>query len=166
MDRQYEEHTIEPWFDAQSRVLILGSFPSPRSRECGCYYGHPQNRFWKTLAAVFDEPLPATIAERRLFVKRHYIALWDVLATCVICGADDASIVEPVANDLTRITESAEIQAVFTTGKKAKALYDALLLPKLGREAIALPSTSPANRRWFDEQALCEAYSVLREYCQ
>lgn len=166
MERQREFHTLEPWYDAQSRVLILGTFPSPKSREYGSYYGHPQNRFWPTLAAVFDETVPMTVSERQAFVSHYRIALWDVLASCEIRGADDASIVSPEPNDLPRILHVADIRGVFTTGKKAKALYDALLLPCTGREAIALPSTSPANRRWFNEQALIDAYRVIRSYCE
>lgn len=165
MERQHEVHTLEPWYDRRSNVLILGTFPSPKSREYGSYYGHPQNRFWSTLASVFEESIPTTVSQRQAFVKRHHIALWDVLASCSIRGADDASIVDPVPNDLPRLLDATEIRAIFTTGKKAKALYDALLFPRIGREAILLPSTSPANRRWFDDKALVDAYRVIRSYC-
>ncbi len=166
MERKCEVHTLDPWFDESSRVLILGSFPSPKSREYGSYYGHPQNRFWKTLAAVFEDTVPATVEERQNFVRRHHIALWDVLASCAIRGADDASIDQAVANDITFVMKRASICAVFTTGKKAKKLYDELILPHIGVEATALPSTSPANRRWYSEETLVEHYRVIRDYCQ
>jgi len=157
-------HTLEPWFDASSRVLMLGSMPSPKSREYGCYYGHPQNRFWTTLSAVFEEPIPPSAQERRLFVLRHHIALWDVLESCEIRGAQDASICAETPNDLSRILEVAPIQAIFTTGTKAKQLYDRLLLPQYHMEAIALPSTSPANRRWGTAQRLLSAYANIKQY--
>ncbi len=157
-------HTLEPWFDSDSRVLILGTMPSPKSREYNCYYGHPQNRFWKTLSAVFEEEIAQDALSRREFVLRHHIALWDVLQSCEIKGAEDASISKEIPNDLSRILRSAPIGAVFTTGVKAKLLYDRLLLPQCGMQAIALPSTSPANRRWGTEEALFNAYRIIRQY--
>ena len=157
-------HTLPPWYDTTSRVLVLGSMPSPKSRETSCYYGHPQNRFWPTLAVVYEEPIERDAEARRVFALHHHIALWDVLACCTIAGADDASISEPVPNDLPQILRAADIRAIFTTGKKAHQLYDVLLLPTIGREAILLPSTSPANRRWFDDAALAAAYREIRRY--
>lgn len=112
-------HTIPPVYDARSRVLILGTMPSPKSREQGFYYGHPQNRFWRALAAALDEPAPQTVPEKRALALRRGIALWDVLASCDIEGASDASIQNPVANDLTPILAAADIRAVFTTGRRA-----------------------------------------------
>ncbi len=163
MDRKAVYHTLQPWFDGDARVLILGTVPSVKSRECGSYYGHPQNRFWKTLSAVFEEPCPQTVDERKAFVKRHHLALWDVLASCEIRGSEDASITAAVANDLSLICDNAPIKAIFTTGQKAKVLYDDMILPKSGRAAISLPSTSPANRRWASDQRLLDAYRVIRE---
>lgn len=157
-------HTLEPWFDEQSRVLILGTMPSPKSREYRCYYGHPQNRFWKTLSAIFAEDIPSDATSRKAFVLRHHIALWDVLHSCEIKGAEDASISHESPNDLSLITDASPICAIFTTGMKAKILYDRLIFPKLGVEAIGLPSTSPANRRWGTDEQLSKTYRVLLQY--
>lgn len=109
-------HEFGPFYDKDSKVLILGSIPSPKSREQGFYYGHPRNRFWPVLAALFGERIPQTVPERKDFLTRHNIALWDVLASCDIKGADDVSIRNPEANDMRLITESADIRAIFTTG--------------------------------------------------
>lgn len=141
------EHTIEPVFDKHSHVLVLGSIPSPKSREHGFFYGHPQNRFWRVLAAVFDEPVPRTIADKKDLLLRRGIALWDVVASCEIEGASDASIRNTIPNDLKRITETADIQAVFCTGAKAGELYARLCEKDFGMPAITLPSTSPANAK-------------------
>lgn len=155
-------HTIEPVFDEHSRVLVLGTMPSPKSREIGFYYGHPQNRFWRVLAALFDEPVPTTNAERTALLLRHHIALWDVLASCDIEGASDASIANAAPNDLTRITEAAPIQQVFCTGATAARLYEKLCEPTTGLPAVKLPSTSPANAAWSLNR-LIEAYRPLAE---
>ena len=113
-------HTLKPWYDNQSNTLILGTMPSPKSRERLCYYGHPQNRFWKTLAAVYEESMPITPEECRHFILRHHLALWDVLASCEIEGAEDASIRQPVVNNISFLLQHAPITAVYTTGKKPK----------------------------------------------
>lgn len=156
------EHTLDPIYDEHSRVLVLGTMPSPKSREIGFYYGHPQNRFWRVLAALFDEPVPATNAERTALLLRHRIALWDVLASCDIAGASDASIANAVPNDLTRITEAAPIQQVFCTGATAARLYKKLCESATGLPATKLPSTSPANAAWSLDR-LIEAYRPLAE---
>ena len=122
-------HSIEPVFDAESRVLILGTMPSPKSREVQFYYGHPQNRFWRVLAAVLGEELPQSVPEKKAMLLRHRIALWDVLAECEITGASDSSIRNPVANDLSVILDHAPVQAVFTTGATAWKLYTRLQKP-------------------------------------
>ncbi|MBS6859333.1 MAG: DNA-deoxyinosine glycosylase [Clostridiales bacterium] len=145
MNAQQVIHPLAPVFDERSRVLILGTMPSPKSRETGFYYGHPQNRFWRVMAELLDEPFPASREERLALALRRHFALWDVLASCVIRGADDGSIREPEANDLSAVLSAAPIEAIFTTGTKAAALYRKLCLPKTGMEAIALPSTSAAN---------------------
>ena len=116
-------HTIPPVFDANSRILILGTMPSPRSRAEGFFYGHPQNRFWRVLSAVLEEPLPVSVAEKKAMLLRRGIALWDVLASCEIAGASDSSIRNPVLNDFAPIFSNADIKAVFTTGKTAAKLY-------------------------------------------
>lgn len=147
MDATTVTHEIQPVFDSRSRVLLLGTMPSPASREQGFYYGHPQNRFWRVLAAIFDEPVPRTIEEKRDMLLRHHIALWDVLASCEIEGASDASIRDAQPNDLARIFDAADIRAVFATGTKAGELYRKLIEPTLGVPCTTLPSTSPANAK-------------------
>ncbi len=153
-------HSIEPVFDAESRVLILGTMPSPKSREVQFYYGHPQNRFWRVLAAVLGEELPQSVPEKKAMLLRHRIALWDVLAECEITGASDSSIRNPVANDLSVILDHAPVQAVFTTGATAWKLYTRLQKPHTGIEAVRLPSTSPANCA-VKMEALTEAYKAI-----
>lgn len=147
MDATTVTHEIQPVFDSRSRVLLLGTIPSPASREQGFYYGHPQNRFWRVLAAIFDEPAPRTIEEKRDMLLRHHIALWDVLASCEIEGASDASIRDAQPNDLARIFDAADIRAVFATGTKAGELYRKLIEPTLDAPCTTLPSTSPANAK-------------------
>ena len=147
MDATTVTHEIQPVFDSRSRVLLLGTMPSPASREQGFYYGHPQNRFWRVLAAIFDEPAPRTIKEKRDMLLRHHIALWDVLASCEIEGASDASIRDAQPNDLARIFDAADIRAVFATGTKAGELYRKLIEPTLDAPCTTLPSTSPANAK-------------------
>lgn len=147
MDATTVTHEIQPVFDSRSHVLLLGTMPSPASREQGFYYGHPQNRFWRMLAAIFDEPVPRTIEEKRDMLLRHHIALWDVLASCEIEDASDASIRDAQPNDLARIFDAADIRAVFATGTKAGELYRKLIEPTLGVPCTTLPSTSPANAK-------------------
>ncbi|WP_419085727.1 DNA-deoxyinosine glycosylase [Slackia isoflavoniconvertens] len=147
MDATTVTHEIQPVFDSRSRVLLLGTMPSPASREQGFYYGHPQNRFWRVLAAIFDEPVPRTIEEKRDMLLLHHVALWDVLASCEIEGASDASIRDAQPNDLARIFDAADIRAVFATGMKAGELYRKLIEPTLGVPCTTLPSTSPANAK-------------------
>lgn len=159
----FETHTLAPLFDARSRVLLLGTLPSPKSREAGFYYYHPQNRFWPVLSAVLGEPLPADIDGKRALCLRHGIALWDVLASCRIEGASDASIRDPVPNDLPWLLAQADIRAIFCTGAKAHDLYQKLLFQVCGMPAVRLPSTSPANAAWTFPK-LCDKYSVIKEY--
>ncbi len=158
-------HPLEPVFDERSRVLVLGTMPSPVSRERGFYYMHPQNRFWKVLERLFEEPCPDTAAGRRDYALRHGIALWDVLASCSIEGASDASIADERPNDLSRVLSAAPIQAIFCTGVKSGALYKRLCEPRTGVPAAVLPSTSSANAAWRLER-LVEAYRVLLPYCR
>lgn len=150
-------HEIEPVYDKNSRVLLLGTMPSPKSRETGFFYGHPQNRFWKVLALLFDEPTPETIEEKRDLCLRHHIALWDVVSSCDIEGASDASIKNAKPNDLAQILNAAPIQAVFTTGTKAGQLYKKLCEPVTSIPCTVLPSTSPANSR-VSLSELCATY--------
>lgn len=159
----FETHTLDPLFDARSRVLILGTLPSPKSREAGFYYYHPQNRFWRVLATVLDEPFPETIEGKRELCLRNKIALWDVLASCRIEGASDASIRDPVPNDLPWLLRQTDIRAIFCTGAKAHELYQKLLFQTTGVPAVRLPSTSPANAAWTLSR-LCEKYRLITEF--
>lgn len=138
-------HEIEPVFDAESRVLLLGTMPSPKSREVGFYYGNPQNRFWKVIAAVLDAEVPQTIPEKKQLLLTHHIALWDVLASCTIAGASDASIRDPKPNDIAYLCAAAPIEQIFCTGAKATQLYRKLCEPITHIPCEQLPSTSPAN---------------------
>lgn len=160
MNHHLVTHTIEPIYNSQSKILILGTMPSPKSREAGFYYYHPQNRFWKVLAAVLKEPFPATIPEKTELLNRRHIALWDVLASCEIAGAADGSIQNEIPNDFSQLLATAPIRAVFTTGTKATALYRKYCAEKTGITAQGLPSTSPANCRTSFDQ-LVEAYQII-----
>ena len=153
-------HPIDPVYDEHSRVLILGSFPSVKSREAEFFYGHPQNRFWKVLAAVFHRPVPVTVEEKRALLLEEGVALWDVIASCEIRGSSDSSIKNAVPNDLTPIFETASIEAIYVNGKTAEKYYKKYLLPITGREAVCLPSTSPANAAWNLER-LVSAWQIL-----
>jgi hypoxanthine-DNA glycosylase len=163
MTKQRVYHEIKPVYDAASRVLLLGTMPSPKSREFGFYYSHPQNRLWRVLAALFREAAPESKEAREQFLLGHGIAMWDVLCACDIKGADDGSIAGAEPNDLNLILGAADIRAVFTTGKKAANLYRRLCLPATGVASVYLPSTSPANCA-LSFEALVDAYRVLLEY--
>lgn len=156
------QHNIEPVYDEQSRVLILGSFPSVKSREQQFFYGHKQNRFWRVMAQVLDCPVPESVEQKRGMLLTHHVAVWDVIASCEITGSSDASIRDVVPNDLSRILSCADIRAVYTNGGKAHQLYEKYIFPVSGREARLLPSTSPANAGYSLER-LAEAWKVIRE---
>ena len=145
-------HPISPVYDKDSRILILGSFPSVKSREEGFFYGHPQNRFWKVVAAVFDETVPKTIDEKKEFLLRNHIAVWDVIRSCDIEGSSDSSIKNVTANDLNVILNKADIEAIFVNGKTALKYFDKYTKPSVRLTAICLPSTSPANAAWSLER--------------
>ncbi len=151
-------HAFAPVYDSRSRWLVLGTMPSPQSVRHGFYYSHPQNRFWPLMAALFNEPLPHTPEEKAALALRHGVALWDVLASCEIKGASDASIRHPVPNDFTRLLHEAPIARIFATGKAAHGLFQRLVAPSLGREAVYLPSTSPANQALFPWEKLLAAW--------
>ncbi|MGI6230753.1 MAG: DNA-deoxyinosine glycosylase [Tractidigestivibacter sp.] len=154
-------HPLAPIIDSECRVLVLGTMPSPKSREVGFYYGNPQNRFWRVMAAIFDEPLPQTNEERRALCLRHHVALSDVLKSCTIAGASDSSIQDPVPNDIAALLAQAPIDSVFCTGTTATRLYQRLVEPVCGVAAVGLPSTSPANARMRLDD-LIRAYEPLR----
>ena len=138
-------HPIPPLYDENSRVLILGSFPSVKSREECFFYGHKQNRFWKVVAAVCGEEVPVTTDEKKAMLVRNGIALWDVIHSCEITGSSDSSIRNVVPNDISMILADAPVENIFVNGRKAEEMYKKYILPVTGREAILLPSTSPAN---------------------
>ena len=151
-------HEIPPVYDDRSKILILGSFPSVKSREGQFFYHHKQNRFWKVLAAVFEDTLPETIEEKKEFLLRHNIAIWDVIASCDIEGSSDSSIRDVVPSDLNQILDHADIRKIFANGTTAFRLYRRYCEEKTKREAVCLPSTSPANASWRLE-ALTERWS-------
>lgn len=138
-------HPIPPLYDENSRVLILGSFPSVKSREEKFFYGHKQNRFWKVVSSVCGEETPQTVAEKKSMLRRNHIALWDVIHSCEIIGSSDSSIKNAVPNDIGMILGKAPIEKIFVNGKKAEQMYKKYIEPITGIKAIVLPSTSPAN---------------------
>lgn len=156
-------HPIPPIFDENSKVLILGSFPSVKSREEGFFYGHKQNRFWKVLSAVVGRETPTSIAEKKELLLSQGIAVWDVIGGCEIKGSADVSIKNAVPNDVKGILEKARIKKIFVNGKTAKKYYDKYLYPILKQEGICLPSTSPANATVRLEQ-LIEKWGVIKDY--
>lgn len=163
MEYTHVIHTFEPVFDNQSEVLVLGSFPSVKSRENQFYYGHPQNRFWKVTAGIFGEAVPQTIEEKRAFLLCNHIAVWDVIASCDIVGSSDSSIRNVVPNDMQIILGQAPIRAIYANGDKAYQLFLKYCKKEGQPEVYKLPSTSPANAAWNIEQLIAtwgEAISV------
>lgn len=156
-------HELSPYYDNESVVLILGSMPSVKSKELGFYYMHPQNRFWKTLARVYNETTPINIQERKDFLTRHKIALWDVIESCVITGSSDSSIANVKPNNINKILKDSNVKQIFTTGKKAYNLYNKYCLSKTKKEAISLPSTSPANCPKGIEEILYNEYLKIKQ---
>lgn len=154
-------HPFPPLFDTHSRVLILGSFPSVKSRDECFFYGHPQNRFWRVTAAVFDCPTPTTVPEKRAFLLEHGIALWDVIGSCEITGSADSSIRDVTVNDLSPILAATPIERIFVNGQTAAKYYNRFAAPLIGRGATVLPSTSPANAAWTLEK-LTQAWSCIK----
>lgn len=156
-------HPIAPVYDENSKVLILGSFPSVKSREVCFFYGHPQNRFWKLLASIYEEDVPVTVEEKRAFLLRHSIAVWDVIKSCDITGSSDASIKNVVPNDLSMILSTANIRNIYVNGKTAYKYYEKYSKQLIKREAICLPSTSPANAAWDMDRLKSEWIQIKGE---
>ena len=156
-------HPIPPLYNKDSEILILGSFPSVKSREVMFFYGHPQNRFWKVVSTVCKSDEPKTIQEKRSFLLNNHIALWDVIDSCDIEGSADSSIKNVKANDLSPILNNANIRQIYVNGKTAERYYNLYIRPTLGRDAICLPSTSPANATWSIEK-LIDAWKIIREH--
>lgn len=152
MQKLTQIHTIEPVYDKNSRILILGSFPSVKSREQGFFYGHPQNRFWKVLAYILHLEVPHTIEEKKIFLLENHIAVWDVIKSCDIAGSSDSSIQNVVVNDISSILKNTTIRQIFVNGKKAEQLYKKYVEPQINQGAIYLPSSSPANAAYSMEK--------------
>lgn len=162
-DGEHQYHRIKPVYNSKSRILIMGSFPSVKSREAGFFYGHPQNRFWKVLSGICGCKLPVTIEEKKQFLLDYKIAVWDVIASCTIVGSSDSSIKDVVPNDLNKILQTGDIQQIFTNGGTADKLYNKYLQPSTGIQAVKLPSTSPANAAWSLEK-LEEAWKICLSF--
>lgn len=162
MERKVVNHPFPPFVPEGAKILILGSIPSVVSRKEGFYYMHPTNRFWKVLAYLYEEEVPETIEEKKAFLTRHQIALWDVIASCQIHGSSDASITDVQVNDIQSLLDTTPIKRIFVTGKRAYDLYQRYLYPQLRQEAILLPSPSSANATCSFSR-LAQAYSVIRE---
>lgn len=155
-------HPIKPLYNENSRILILGSFPSVKSREQMFFYGHPQNRFWSLAAKIFSCEVPKSVDEKKKLALKHGIAMWDVISSCEIEGSADSSIKNVKANDLSQILEAADIKSIYVNGKTAEKYYNKLILPKIGRATVCLPSTSPANAAYSLDK-LYEAWKIIRE---
>lgn len=155
-----QKHPFGPFYRPDSRILILGSFPSVKSREQRFFYGHPQNRFWRVLAALYQAPIPVSIPEKETLLIKNRIALWDVIGACTIAGSSDSSIADVVPNDLSPILAAAPIERIFVNGRTAEKYYLQYQKPRLGRDAVALPSTSPANAACSLERLL-DAWKIL-----
>ena len=145
-------HTIAPVYDARSRVLLLGTFPSPKSRASGFFYGHPQNRFWRVMARICDSDIPHTVEEKTGLILSNHFALWDVIHSCEIEGSSDSSIKNVVPNDISIILNHSQVDRIFVNGKKAESLYKKYIEKEAGIKAIYLPSTSPANASWSEDR--------------
>ena len=155
-------HPIPPVYNEHSRVLVLGSFPSVKSREQGFFYGHPQNRFWKVLSILGGCDVPTSIEEKRNLLLKMGIAVWDVIASCEIVGSSDSSIKNVQPNDLKSILDNSSVTKIYVNGKTAKKYYDKYLLKSTGVEAVCLPSTSPANAVYTLERLVAE-WKVITE---
>ncbi len=156
-----ETHNIPPVYDKESRILILGSFPSVKSREEGFFYGHKQNRFWRVVSSVLGEDCPATVEEKRAMLIGHNIALWDVIESCDIAGSKDSGIRNAVPNDISRITRAADIRHIYLNGGEAFRMFERFN-KNINIPCTRLPSTSPANAAYSVERLLREWY-VIRE---
>lgn len=161
MEYQHIQHTFAPIYDEQSEILILGSFPSVKSRENQFYYGHPQNRFWKVVSKVLNVKTPETIEEKKQMLLDNHIAIWDVIASCSIQGSSDTSIKDVVVNDFSEILDNSSVKRIFVNGGKAYELYHKYAEKETGIKAIKLPSTSPANAAWHVDR-LYESWKQIK----
>lgn len=156
------KHTFGPIYNNESKVLILGSFPSVKSREGGFYYHHPQNRFWKVISSLYEEELPLNLKEKKAMLLRNYIAVWDVIDRCDVEGSSDTSIKNVIPADIAWLLKKTSIQRIYANGNKAYELYQRYCLPSTKQDIIKLPSTSPANAAWSLER-LCEEWKQIME---
>ncbi len=156
-------HELEPVFDENSKILILGTFPSVKSRESKFFYAHPQNRFWKVLSALMEVEVPITIDEKKKFLLKNNIAVWDVIDRCQITGSSDSSIKSVVPSELSKILNVSKIERIFANGGTAKKLYEKYQYKTLGIEIEGLPSTSPANAA-YSLKSLLEAWEIIKKY--
>ncbi len=154
-------HNIPPLYNKDSQTLILGSFPSVKSREAEFFYGHPQNRFWRVLAGVFSAPVPETVEQKKRLVLENRLALWDVIAECEITGSADTSIKSVKPNDIAGIIENTAVSRIFVNGKTAEKYYIRYIEKTVGKKAVCLPSTSPANAAWSLER-LTNAWQLIK----
>jgi len=162
-EAQHIIHPIPPLYDAQSRVLILGSFPSVKSREAMFFYGHPQNRFWPLMARLFGEEAPVTVEEKKRLMLAHHVALWDSIHSCTIVGSSDSSVRDVVPNDLSVILNGSKVGAIFCNGALSYRMYMKYIRPTTGIGAVKLPSTSPANAACSPDRLL-ESWAVIKAY--
>lgn len=153
-----EIHNISPVFDENSKILILGSFPSVKSREQGFFYGHPQNRFWRVISSITNEDLPSTIEEKKALLLKHNIAVWDVIKSCDIVGSSDSSIENVCINDFSIIFNVANIKRIYANGDKSYSLFKKYYSKDI--EIVKLPSTSPANAQ-YNLIRLCDVWRVI-----
>ncbi|MDO4519973.1 MAG: DNA-deoxyinosine glycosylase [Eubacteriales bacterium] len=156
-------HPFPPLYTAESKILILGSLPSVKSREQMFFYGHKQNRFWPMLATIFNEPIPQSIEEKRELALKHNIAMWDTIYSCDIIGSSDSSIKNVVPTNLKEIIEGSQITQIFCNGKTSGKYFHKYQEKELGMKAIVLPSTSPANAAWKIDR-LVEEWKIIREW--
>lgn len=161
-EAEFLVHPIPPFYDTESRVLVLGSFPSVKSRETGFFYGHPRNRYWSMIAAICGTETPVTIEQKKAFLSTQHIAMWDTIRSCTITGSSDSSIRDVVPNDLDRILKTAPIRNIYCNGTTSYNLYMKYIYPRTGRPALKMPSTSPANAAWTLEK-LIGAWDVMKK---
>ncbi len=162
MEAEHIVHPIPPLYDENSRVLVLGSFPSIKSREAMFFYGHPQNRFWRLLALLCGEPEPKTVEEKKRLALSHGVAMWDSIHSCTIVGSSDSSVRDVVPNDLSVILENSRVEKIFCNGALSHRMYMKHIYPNTGIAAVKLPSTSPANAA-FSLDRLAKCWKVIFE---
>ena len=162
-----QTHPFKPIFNKNSKILILGSFPSVISRKFGFYYTNPQNRFWRVLAGILNIAVPESIDEKIKFLLSHHIAIYDAAISCEIEGSSDAKMSKIVPANLKPIFEEAKIRQVYANGGKAyeicKKYLEDEIIKATKNEVIKLPLTSPANAKFSLEKLAKEWSMIIRE---